>query len=54
MYPKELECSLGLKFLGIPFLFQNGPLHGVLVDRITIGIIDEGHELHEQPLLTHT
>ena len=37
-----------------PLLLQDGILICVLIDGITIGIIDEGHELPEQTLPAHT
>ena len=36
-----------------PFFFQNGPLHGVFVNGISLRIVDEGHKLYEQALLAH-
>ena len=38
----------------MPFLLQNGILVCVLIEGITIGIIDKGHELPEEALPAHT
>ena len=46
----RLLCTLVKRF---PFLFQNGPLHGVLINRIAVGIVNEGHEFHEHAFLAH-
>ena len=36
-----------------PFLFQDGILDGVLVDRVPVGVIDERDETPEESLATH-
>ena len=54
---KESLCRNFLRLRGIvflPFLFQDGPLQGVLVNGIALSIVDKGHKFHEQPFLTHT
>ena len=37
-----------------PFFFQDGPLHGILVDRVSIFVIHEGHKFPKQALLPHS
>ena len=37
----------------LPFLLQDGILICVLIDGITIGIIDKGHKFQEHALLAH-
>ena len=37
-----------------PFFLQNGILHGILVKRCAVRVLDKGHKLYEQAFPTHT